>query len=527
MENSQNSENGNITEESSDKPPQTSPPSLTPPNQTVTPEQSNFQDTFPAEKYPRRSKKFIFSIVFAAILSVFLISSAAVYAVAYEKINIGNNKIQNKVAYAVQSLPFTPKTPKYILIRSMQAHKDISKQKFDISMAIDSTSFADPFGFTKFDFEVKGGTDISNPDDVKIDITMNISKLFSMELKKNDPVLYFKLTKLPTLILAAIGFTENDFEPILNKWVAYDTTPLSTQARKQMTDKKKSEPFDFYQEKTLKFLDDKEILKKLKLSSVVEDATSLYKIEIVADDELLDYLSVKISNELSGKPIPTPTLVPNIKTVPTKTTKEPEKLSQIIKNVKYEIYFDKKDYYTRKVLISFDIQPESSLINELSPALSTGSDKGSVVILAKFYAFGEELNIETPQMDMSFEQFVDTFTRISKESYYSSDYLLPQKQISNANDSQRKSDLIQIKNALEMYKIECNSYPFSLLLLTQPSAACPGSYLRQVPTDPETKESYYYRSNTIDYNLCAKLNTPEANKETCPDSNFNYHISNQ
>ncbi|MDP3988396.1 MAG: prepilin-type N-terminal cleavage/methylation domain-containing protein [Candidatus Levybacteria bacterium] len=75
-----------------------------------------------------------------------------------------------------------------------------------------------------------------------------------------------------------------------------------------------------------------------------------------------------------------------------------------------------------------------------------------------------------------------------------------------ARDGQRKSDLNQIRGALEMYRADQGSYPNPSL------SACGGSisqaatiYMQKIPCDPTRVDSYYYSSNGTTYTLSACL----------------------
>lgn len=57
-----------------------------------------------------------------------------------------------------------------------------------------------------------------------------------------------------------------------------------------------------------------------------------------------------------------------------------------------------------------------------------------------------------------------------------------------ARDSQRKADMRTIKTALETYYNDNNFYPTNLNILTEGTTP----YLKTLPTDPKTKESYVY-----------------------------------
>lgn len=74
-----------------------------------------------------------------------------------------------------------------------------------------------------------------------------------------------------------------------------------------------------------------------------------------------------------------------------------------------------------------------------------------------------------------------------------------------ARDAQRKSDLKEIQNALQMYKSDQTSpaYPANLS-----SLATNSKYMSKVPTDPSTNENYYYKiksTDSLDYRLKACL----------------------
>lgn len=82
----------------------------------------------------------------------------------------------------------------------------------------------------------------------------------------------------------------------------------------------------------------------------------------------------------------------------------------------------------------------------------------------------------------------------------------------SARDTKRKSDLEQIRSALEIYRTDCRTYPADLdfggTLVGLP-VICNETYLTQVPNDPTSPTfSYYYMSTGANnYTLCAHLET--------------------
>lgn len=87
-----------------------------------------------------------------------------------------------------------------------------------------------------------------------------------------------------------------------------------------------------------------------------------------------------------------------------------------------------------------------------------------------------------------------------------------------SRDAKRKTDLEQIRAALEMYKSNNNAYPATLTLTiscTSPAGLqdpSPGTnvYLNQIPSDPKCSTAtntpnYTYSSNTTSYTISAAL----------------------
>lgn len=96
---------------------------------------------------------------------------------------------------------------------------------------------------------------------------------------------------------------------------------------------------------------------------------------------------------------------------------------------------------------------------------------------------------------------------------------------SKARDAVRKSDLSQVKRALELYNVDNGSYPTTIYS----AASCPGTsttgicsstttYMKRTPLDPITSSQYKYVSTTsgtvvTDFAIAADLED-EAAQET-------------
>src|SRR3989344_1361802 len=393
------------------------------PIQSTTPEALNTSTNLPVESVytnetvipsqPPKSKKKLF--IFGFLIFVFLLfigAAGLTYAVAYEKIKLEKYPdIQKKVASFVMSLPFMPKTPEYILAKSALAHQDVTKQSFDVSLAIESDDLASSIGLSSIDVGAKGSVDYSDPKNLKFLADTSITKEFNFELRKNNKILYFKINKLPAFLLSLLGLKPETFDPVLDKWVAYDTTPLDTEARRSIEDRE-IDPLseEYLEENFSKYIDDK-VLEKMKLESVTEDGIEMYKISLDADVELIDHFGDKLEAERSKNKGSSIYSTPN----------EPIKLSEIIKRMNWEMYIDKKDYYTRKVIVQMDMEIDNGdYINPfLMGTTGSGSEKSKMTFAfaMKSDKFGEEVIIDIPQESITFEEFTNSFSEIMQSFY--------------------------------------------------------------------------------------------------------------
>jgi general secretion pathway protein G len=107
----------------------------------------------------------------------------------------------------------------------------------------------------------------------------------------------------------------------------------------------------------------------------------------------------------------------------------------------------------------------------------------------------------------------------------------------SGRDALRKSDLEQIRSALEIFKSENGSYPTNTAVGScLPNSLVP-NYINTYPTDPKnTNYRYcYIQDSNLTYRLCAHLEngTTAADATKCGDSggtictsNCNYQVSN-
>lgn len=114
-------------------------------------------------------------------------------------------------------------------------------------------------------------------------------------------------------------------------------------------------------------------------------------------------------------------------------------------------------------------------------------------------------------------------------------YINPAKQLSRARDGHRKSDLQQIRSALELYRADCGSYPPDTgnILASPLTSSCTGNtitYMQNVPKDPKSDGSYWYDVNASGgYGMAVCLENKDdpdgASHPTCP-SRWAYSVYN-
>jgi hypothetical protein len=216
---------------------------------------------------------------------------------------------------------------------------------------------------------------------------------------------------LPQVLLTAIGFKSSDFETLLEKWVAYDTTPLDTEARRTIEDKE-VDPLskEYVDEELLKYLDDA-VLEKMKVENANEDGFEVYKITLVADSDLIDHLGKKLETEESGNKNGA-----SLKTLGASS----EKLSDSVKSLSWQINIDKKDYYTRKIVVISDLEidglEDASLYLGNSSSIPQNS-KAKIAFAAKFGGFGKVIDAKIPDSSLSSQEFLDTLSEIFNKKY--------------------------------------------------------------------------------------------------------------
>jgi len=363
---------------------------------------------------PKGHKK-LFIIVGIVLTFVLLLGSAGgvLAAVAYDKISLNNPELEGKITQFVVGLPFMPKTPTYILESSAIVHSKHTKHAFNLSLSAEGNEAAtSTLGLNKFDVEAKGDIDYTDPKNVMFSINASITKDFNIDIRKKDPIVYFKVNKIPELVYSYMNLEKAKVEPVLTQWVQYDSSSLDTAARREL-DEQKTEGdslTDEYLENTLDDMLAQNILEKMKISDEMVDGVSTYLFDLEADDKTIDSLVYRMNDRAEGKE--------DLKTLRTDEVKP----SKYIKDLKLKIWIEKSSYLVRKVSTTFeydqsglyktnnDIMPSrvlgvsTDVLGLESMMMGTGGAKYQIATVVSLSDFGKDITVELPAKSVKVEE---------------------------------------------------------------------------------------------------------------------------
>ena len=336
-----------------------------------------FPDVVPQTEKPANPLVFTIMLIF-----IFLIIGGifgAVYAVAYGAIDINNPSISQPISNFVQSLPFTPKTPRYLIVSAVKSQEKISKESFDISMAMRSNSLQNVFGSSTAEVAAKGSIDYSNLKNIKLTTNISITKDFNADIRSVDSKVYFKINKLPMTLLAFAGLTDSDTNNLIADWVSYDTSTLGTEAGKILDQKGSGSTQENFSDKIQNIFFNEQVLKNITVTDDIIAKTNAYKLTLNADADTINYLDKAINQEFN----------------PTATIGQ-TKASDVINNLVVNMWVEKNTYYLRKISISFTAISGTD-------TQKTSSDIAFTYSLSDLNA---DFSVEIPQSSIPMDKFI-------------------------------------------------------------------------------------------------------------------------
>lgn len=448
-----------------------------------------------------RLKKFI---LFLLMLIVLLGGAAGgIYAVAYNKVEIRNEKLQQQIAFLVQGLPYLPKTPEFLLAKTALVHQTTTKYSYQTSLTLKSDAISQGLGVTQLDFKANGGIDYSDPNNVITNTSVYLSNAPLLEAKMNGESVYFKVNSIPAPVLSILGLEKSTFDPISNKWVMYPLEKSAANSNGQNQPYVLSEDLinDIYNN----FID-KELTDNITIEQTSKDNVAVYKLSLKADDKLTDHIGQIIIDN-----------APKDQTIDNYSSH----LSSLLKNLNIEVNVDKNSYHLRDFTISGDISYYGDTADNFAKSHNTPPFL-NFVLTSSFDNFGNAVEFNAPGEYISYDEFINRLNQITAQfGLYVGGNQIAQ------DDTTRISNLRTIQAALELYNTDCGQYPQQLSLLVGGSY-CGGKnvrYLQSVPKDPNGEDFYYKLDNQGSYDLCANLSaTPSADYNNCPNDSYNYHL---
>jgi type IV pilus assembly protein PilA len=396
---------------------------------------------------PKKEKRGTKIAIFAAFGLIFLLVATGVpaYFVATEKLNFGNQAFKEGVAKVIFSIPFIPKTPKYILQSAIDAHKKLLKNSFDISFAAKSNDFRNMIGADNLDAQMKGYSDFSDTKNPKFSLTLNITKDFSAMARKNDKMVYVKIDKFPPAVTTLLGVDPDKLNSVLENWMAYDATPLETEARKNLDSiSQTGTPANEELTSLLTKMLNEQILPQIKVSNDKVDKFGTYKLEFVPSATSLDKIGDEIQQEETAQ------IKKNYPGITGPTTIN-GKLSDQIKNLDVTVWIDSSLYYVRKGTVTFSYNPATNpttptLMSDL-PVPTSVSSPVTVSLAIQMSDFGSNVRIELPAKSLTPE---DMYKQIMENSNLIK-AIDPTRQYSEANNTKRRSDIYTLSTAISQY----------------------------------------------------------------------------
>ncbi len=301
-------------------------------------------------QYSPGRKSGLMKAVVAIVLILLLvggIGTAAVLA-AYEKIIIPNEKVQDYVSYTIINLPFMPKTPKFVLEKASRAHEDVRSAYVNASIATDSTSFLSSVGLSSFDMVIDGPMDFSDEENPKLKLNIKLTKEFDADVILLDNMVYGRINIIPAMVYAMLPVTiDPNNNPFLDRWVAYDISPLETNARDALKQNQPTNGTDTIVGERIKSMLNSRLLPKMKLSNETLDNRDMHKIDIKLNQNELQELEKDVAQILGGNGAYYDSMAVT-----------PNQLSAV-NDVTIELWIDKSEYHVRKAQMLFTILSSS------------------------------------------------------------------------------------------------------------------------------------------------------------------------
>lgn len=387
-----------------------------------------------------KKKVSVIGIVFVVVFLFLLIGGGGVSAalVAYDKVSLPSLEMQTAIRNVVLSLPFAPKTSAYVIEKTAMATTNLVSGSLDASVSISSSSLLSVAGSNNLDISVKGSFDKTDSSNIKSDFTLKAGNLFAADVKATDKKIYVKVNTFPTkLITPFIPISEEMLTSEFSHWIVWESNTLDTEARtliEQNSQTQSKTPA----EALTSVLKNKTLMSKIALTTETLDGMSVYKLHPTVDAEFVKAYVSEFGSDFD------------------KQNLDAGKWLESLNDFNLDMYIEKSSYHVVKINVSFGSKQNSSL---LSPVISmvpgVSSEDIKVAAVLKLTDYNKPLTVAVPTDTKSWQDVYADIAQVMMSSE-SATLMNPQNQFETARDTQRRTDLYGITNAIYQYAADNN-----------------------------------------------------------------------
>lgn len=446
-----------------------------PPQETITSQPTetltqapppNLDQAFVTPPTPKSNKR-MFKFLASFILLFIILGGTLGFGVlvAYGKVDLKNNDLENKIASFIFKLPFINPTPEFILGASSRAHQSVTSLAFDSSFAVEmvggdtlinnplslmGTSGDNPFDLSTFEIAMNGYLDYSDEENPQTKVNMNVEGQIDLDMLAFKEMMYFKVNKIPTTVstlLIANGF---DTDPYLNSWISYPINELETESGDLLNQQKDTEVNTTDYDRFIEVMQS-DVLPKVTLSSS-DEVEDTYRLTVNLTNQEIKSLVHKLSDERGIEAY-----------LDSKDT------GAVFDNFELSAWINKNDFLVRKIQL-YTVVAEGAVIDPASNVLGTSFDltkntdaKVRIAMTMNLSQYGEHFAIQAPETSETIEEFVARISNSMTQEYSGDDSILPSSpvtQLDRARDAGRKQTVTQLGRATEAFHLShLNIYP--------------------------------------------------------------------
>lgn len=426
---------------------------------------------------PTKSKKgFVMGLLIVMILLFVSGLSVSGYLVATDKIQVNNSALTSTAKKIVFSIPFVPKTPRYVLETTVLNMKNVKQFSFDITSNIKAKEFQSIINADQLSFTAIGNVDIANPQKITGKVQLKTKDFIDLEmLVKESKNAYLKVNELPKQLYDLLGLeniNRSTLDPLLQNWIMTEVTPS-----------KDISPTKFYNQFQIF---ETEVLPQARMSNDKVDGVDVFKIDFPISAQTL----YKMDKDLIGasQSFTTPTA---------------------LKDFVGTLYVGQKDLYVKKLEVSFVVDNSSSGSASdftLLPFAQPSNMKISFTI--KLSDFNKPVTVTIPSKYLTPEELMQL--------------LVPQAN-QNTNNAKRQNDVNQLMTSIMAYSAEHNGDLPAGISLTSKGISSTGAnicsslvptYLLSLPVDPSVQMSIGFTSCSELYDTGYAISRTATNQVT-------------